>query len=105
MGDGGAITTSDANLAEVLFSLRNYGSSKKYHNDYVYYISVIIKSFIRRERLDLLKIIFIRRSPSFLFKKNDLSSVEVLEVLKNIGCIILMILNSLKTLSIEFIGY
>lgn len=54
----------------------------KYHNDYVYYISVIIKSFIRRERLDLLKIIFIRRSPSFLFKKNDLSSVEVLEVLK-----------------------
>jgi dTDP-4-amino-4,6-dideoxygalactose transaminase len=35
LGDGGAITTSDANLAEVLFSLRNYGSSKKYHNDYV----------------------------------------------------------------------
>ena len=35
LGDGGAITTSDANLAEVLFSLRNYGSNKKYHNDYV----------------------------------------------------------------------
>lgn len=34
LGDGGAITTSDANLAEVLFSLRNYGSNKKYHNDY-----------------------------------------------------------------------
>ena len=35
LGDGGAITTDDEQLAEVLFSLRNYGSNKKYHNDYI----------------------------------------------------------------------
>jgi dTDP-4-amino-4,6-dideoxygalactose transaminase len=35
LGDGGAITTNDDKLAEVLFSLRNYGSYKKYHNDYI----------------------------------------------------------------------
>lgn len=35
LGDGGAITTDDDTLAELLFSLRNYGSAKKYHNDYV----------------------------------------------------------------------
>lgn len=35
LGDGGAITTGDDILAEVLFSLRNYGSNRKYHNDYI----------------------------------------------------------------------
>lgn len=35
LGDGGAITTNDDTLAEVLFSLRNYGSDKKYYNDYI----------------------------------------------------------------------
>lgn len=35
LGDGGAITTNDDELAKVLFSLRNYGSEKKYHNDYI----------------------------------------------------------------------
>ena len=35
LGDGGAITTNDAALAKVLFSLRNYGSEVKYHNKYV----------------------------------------------------------------------
>jgi dTDP-4-amino-4,6-dideoxygalactose transaminase len=35
LGDGGAITTNDSELAKVLFSLRNYGSDKKYYNDYI----------------------------------------------------------------------
>lgn len=35
LGDGGAITTNDSGLAKVLYSLRNYGSEKKYYNDYV----------------------------------------------------------------------
>jgi len=35
LGDGGAITTNDDELAKVLFSLRNYGSEKKYHNEFV----------------------------------------------------------------------
>ena len=35
LGDGGAITTNDSELAKMLFSLRNYGSEKKYHNEYI----------------------------------------------------------------------
>lgn len=35
LGDGGAITTNDSQLAKVLFSLRNYGSEKKYYNEYI----------------------------------------------------------------------
>lgn len=35
LGDGGAITTDDDALAKVLFSLRNYGSDKKYHNEFI----------------------------------------------------------------------
>ena len=33
LGDGGAICTDDATLADTLRTLRNYGSQKKYHND------------------------------------------------------------------------
>ena len=35
LGDAGAITTNDSELAKVLFSIRNYGSEVKYHNDYI----------------------------------------------------------------------
>ncbi|WP_394776538.1 DegT/DnrJ/EryC1/StrS family aminotransferase [Flavobacterium sp.] len=35
LGDGGAITTHDSELAKVLFSLRNYGSEKKYYNEFI----------------------------------------------------------------------
>jgi dTDP-4-amino-4,6-dideoxygalactose transaminase len=35
LGDAGAITTNNDELAKVLFALRNYGSSQKYHNDYI----------------------------------------------------------------------
>ena len=35
LGDAGAITTNDEELAKVLFSLRNYGSEKKYQNEFV----------------------------------------------------------------------
>lgn len=34
LGDGGAVTTSDADLAECIRALRNYGSEKKYYNIY-----------------------------------------------------------------------
>ncbi len=33
LGDGGAITTSDDELAEKIRLIRNYGSGKKYHNE------------------------------------------------------------------------
>jgi dTDP-4-amino-4,6-dideoxygalactose transaminase len=35
LGDGGAITTDDFNLAEKVRYLRNYGSNIKYHNDFI----------------------------------------------------------------------
>lgn len=35
LGDAGAITTNDCELATLLFALRNYGSSEKYKNDYI----------------------------------------------------------------------
>jgi len=34
LGDGGAITTNDCELTEVLKAIRNYGSHKKYENKY-----------------------------------------------------------------------
>lgn len=34
LGDGGAITTNDTELYEILRAYRNYGSEKKYHNKY-----------------------------------------------------------------------
>lgn len=35
LGDGGAVITNDEELKNVIFSLRNYGSEKKYHNEYI----------------------------------------------------------------------
>lgn len=35
LGDGGAITTNDDAFAEVLFSMRNYGSKVKYENEII----------------------------------------------------------------------
>lgn len=34
LGDGGAITSNDETLSQILKALRNYGSHKKYHNVY-----------------------------------------------------------------------
>lgn len=39
LGDGGAVTTNDTKLSEVIKALRNYGSHKKYHNIYQGYNS------------------------------------------------------------------
>ncbi len=35
LGDGGAVTTNDPELAAVVFSMRNYGSEQKYYNDFI----------------------------------------------------------------------
>lgn len=34
IGDGGAVTTNDVRLAEIIHALRNYGSERKYENKY-----------------------------------------------------------------------
>lgn len=49
-GDGGAVTTDDKELADRIRTLRNYGSQKKYYNDY--------KGF--NSRLDELQAAFLR---------------------------------------------
>ena len=50
IGDAGAVTTNDAELAEKVRALRNYGSRVKYHND--------LKGF--NSRLDELQAAFLR---------------------------------------------
>ena len=35
LGDGGAITTNNPDVANIIKSLRNYGSGKKYYNDFM----------------------------------------------------------------------
>jgi dTDP-4-amino-4,6-dideoxygalactose transaminase len=35
LGDGGAVTTNDAELAQIIQSMRNYGSETKYYTDYI----------------------------------------------------------------------
>jgi len=50
LGDGGAVTTSDSDLADKIRVLRNYGSEKKYHNS--------VKGF--NSRLDELQAAFLR---------------------------------------------
>lgn len=39
LGDGGAVVTNDEKLVKTLKKLRNYGSEKKYYNDYIGYNS------------------------------------------------------------------
>jgi len=60
LGDAGAITTNDPKLAEVLKALRNYGSEKKYYNQY--------KGL--NSRLDELQSAFLRKKLPFLDADN-----------------------------------
>ena len=56
MGDGGAITTDDPELAARLRTLRNYGSAKKYHNDIIGWNSRLdeLQAALLRVRLPML---------------------------------------------------
>jgi len=61
LGDAGAITTNDEELAKVLFSLRNYGSEKKYQNEFIGVNS----------RLDELQAAFLNVKLPFLNEENN----------------------------------
>jgi dTDP-4-amino-4,6-dideoxygalactose transaminase len=65
LGDAGAITTNDAELAKVLFAIRNYGSQQKYHNDYIGVNS----------RLDELQAAFLNVKLPHLDSENELRRV------------------------------
>jgi dTDP-4-amino-4,6-dideoxygalactose transaminase len=60
LGDGGCITTNDQQLSEMLATLRNYGSRKKYHNEVIGYNS----------RLDELQSAFLNVKLPFLDEEN-----------------------------------
>ena len=60
LGDAGAITTNDPELADVIRKLRNYGSSSKYVNDYIGFNS----------RLDDIQAAFLRVKLPFLNQEN-----------------------------------
>lgn len=60
LGDGGAVTTNDPNLAERVLALRNYGSRVKYHNE--------VKGF--NSRLDELQAAFMREKLKVLDEWN-----------------------------------
>jgi len=60
LGDGGAVTTNDEKLAEVIKALRNYGSHKKYENLYKGYNS----------RLDEIQAAMLRVKLKYLDKEN-----------------------------------
>lgn len=61
IGDGGAVTTNDPELAERIQILRNYGSKVKYHNEVIGYNS----------RLDELQAAFLRVKLARLNEWND----------------------------------
>ena len=61
LGDGGAVCTNDEQLAKTIKSLSNYGSEKKYYNDYLGYNS----------RLDELQAAFLRVKLPHLNSENE----------------------------------
>jgi dTDP-4-amino-4,6-dideoxygalactose transaminase len=61
LGDGGAVTTNDLELAKIIKSLRNYGSATKYYNDYIGVNS----------RLDELQAAFLNVKLLFLDAENE----------------------------------
>lgn len=65
LGDGGAVTTNDLELAKVIQSLRNYGSETKYYNDYIGVNS----------RLDELQAAFLNVKLPFLDAENEKRSI------------------------------
>ncbi|WP_313805349.1 DegT/DnrJ/EryC1/StrS family aminotransferase [Flavobacterium sp.] len=61
LGDAGAVVTNDEKLAKTIKALSNYGSSQKYHNEYIGFNS----------RLDELQAAFLRVKLPYLKKENE----------------------------------
>ncbi|MEY3996191.1 MAG: glutamate--dTDP-6-deoxy-D-xylo-hex-3-ulose 3-aminotransferase [Pseudomonadota bacterium] len=75
LGDGGAITTNDDELAHKIRVLRNYGSQVKYHNE--------VKGY--NSRLDELQAAFLRVKLRKLTEWNTRRKLIAAEYLKNIN--------------------
>lgn len=73
LGDGGAITTNDDELADRLRALRNYGSKVKYVNDYIGFnsrLDEIQAGFLRIKLKNLNKIIDHKRRLANIYLEN-----------------------------------
>jgi dTDP-4-amino-4,6-dideoxygalactose transaminase len=75
LGDAGAVTTNDSELAKVIQSLRNYGSEAKYYNDYIGVNS----------RLDELQAAFLNVKLPFLDTENEKRKVIAKRYLSEIN--------------------
>lgn len=78
IGDGGAVTTSDPELAQRIRVLRNYGSQLKYHNDRVGYNSRLdeLQAALLRAKLPTLDLWNARRSEIAKLYLRELSGVQ-----------------------------
>ena len=74
-GDGGAVTTNDFELTEIIKKLRNYGSCKKYYNE--------IKGV--NSRLDEIQAAILRVKLKYLDKENEKRRNVALYYLENIS--------------------
>ena len=74
LGDAGAVTTSDKNLAEIISALRNYGSHLKYKNEYRGYNS----------RLDEMQAAFLNVKLNYIKKDIDGRKLVAEYYLRNI---------------------
>lgn len=75
LGDGGAVTTDDEQLAEVVRALGNYGSSKKYHFDYLG----------KNSRLDELQAALLRVKLKYLDQENERRQQIALRYIREIS--------------------
>jgi len=85
IGDGGAVTTNDAEIADRIRVLRNYGSRIKYHNEVVGFNS----------RLDELQAAFLRVK---LTKLDDWNGLR-----RTLACKYLQLLASIPDLTLPFV--
>ena len=90
LGDGGAITTHNQELAERIKTLRNYGSSKKYYNDLIGY----------NNRLDEMQAAFLSVKLKYLncwTEMRQKAANQYLIELQDVGDLILPVTHPLST--------
>lgn len=94
LGDGGAVTTNDDELASVIRALANYGSNKKYVNDYQGLNSRLdeIQAAILRTKLPCLDADNLRRNEIAQFYLHNITNPDI--ILPNLNL-------ELETLNLE----
>jgi len=85
LGDGGAVTTNDSELAGVIRALANYGSNKKYVNDYQGLNSRLdeIQAAILRTKLPRLDADNKRRNEIAQYYCNNIKNPQIILPLEN----------------------